>query len=195
MGFLRSQSNFQAFLFSVTPIFVQICSRSVDSVKIRLSLSLPHPPPNTQELCSSVVEKSDFLWCLREAVYFRHRDCVNTYKRSCCSRKAFGCSWQKDEDIARFVRVEQAQNIVRQEVLNDSRWEHLPFKIPLHESLHSLLIFVQSKHLRPFKFLFQERVSAKQPPSYYLTKLRVYLDPTASKSSKVSSCSVLSFCL
>ncbi len=36
-----------------------------------------------------------------------------------------------------------------------------------------------------FSFLLQERVSAKQPPSYYLTKLRVYLDPTASKSSKV----------
>jgi hypothetical protein len=30
----------------------------------------------------------------------------------------------------------------------------------------------------------QERVSAKQPPHFYLNKLRVYLDPTASKSSK-----------
>ncbi|ELU17806.1 hypothetical protein CAPTEDRAFT_171809 [Capitella teleta] len=31
----------------------------------------------------------------------------------------------------------------------------------------------------------QDRVSAKNPPSFYLTKLKVYLDPSASKSSKV----------
>ena len=40
-------------------------------------------------------------------------------------------------------------------------------------------------HFLKTAFYFQERVSAKQPPSFYLTKLRVYLDPTASKSSKV----------
>ena len=34
--------------------------------------------------------------------------------------------------------------------------------------------------------VFQERVSAKNPPEFYLTKLRVYLDPTASRSSKVT---------
>lgn len=29
-------------------------------------------------------------------------------------------------------------------------------------------------------------VQAKDPPSHYLTKLRTYLDPTASKSHRVS---------
>lgn len=32
----------------------------------------------------------------------------------------------------------------------------------------------------------QEMVQAKDPPSHYLTKLRTYLDPTASKSHRVS---------
>ena len=32
----------------------------------------------------------------------------------------------------------------------------------------------------------QELVIAKDPPSYYLNKLRTYLDPKASKSSRVS---------
>lgn len=30
-------------------------------------------------------------------------------------------------------------------------------------------------------------VQAKDPPSHYLTKLRTYLDPTASKSHRVST--------
>ena len=34
--------------------------------------------------------------------------------------------------------------------------------------------------------VFQEMVSAKNPPSFYLNKLRVYLDPSSSKSSRVS---------
>lgn len=33
----------------------------------------------------------------------------------------------------------------------------------------------------------QERVSAKDPPSHYLNKLKTYLDPKASRSSRVSS--------
>lgn len=32
----------------------------------------------------------------------------------------------------------------------------------------------------------QEKVSAKEPPSHYLNKLRTYLDPKASRSSRVS---------
>lgn len=32
----------------------------------------------------------------------------------------------------------------------------------------------------------QERVSAKDPPSHYLNKLKTYLDPKASRSSRVS---------
>lgn len=34
-------------------------------------------------------------------------------------------------------------------------------------------------------FYFQERVQAKDPPSHYLTKLRTYLDPKASRSHRV----------
>ncbi|KAK6618321.1 hypothetical protein RUM44_002773 [Polyplax serrata] len=33
----------------------------------------------------------------------------------------------------------------------------------------------------------QERVHAKDPPTHYLNKLRTYLDPKASRSSRVSS--------
>lgn len=33
---------------------------------------------------------------------------------------------------------------------------------------------------------FQEMVQAKDPPSHYLTKLRTYLDPKASRSHRVS---------
>ncbi|CAG2054132.1 unnamed protein product, partial [Timema podura] len=32
--------------------------------------------------------------------------------------------------------------------------------------------------------LFQERVQAKDPPAHYLNKLRTYLDPKASRSSR-----------
>jgi hypothetical protein len=32
----------------------------------------------------------------------------------------------------------------------------------------------------------QEKVIAKDPPDFYLDKLRTYLDPTAAKSSKVN---------
>nr|CAD7397945.1 unnamed protein product [Timema cristinae] len=35
--------------------------------------------------------------------------------------------------------------------------------------------------------LFQERVQAKDPPAHYLNKLRTYLDPKASRSSRVST--------
>lgn len=34
--------------------------------------------------------------------------------------------------------------------------------------------------------VLQERVQAKDPPSHYLNKLRTYLDPKASRSSRVS---------
>ena len=34
--------------------------------------------------------------------------------------------------------------------------------------------------------VLQERVSAREPPSFYLAKLRTYLDPTASRSPRVS---------
>nr|CAD7205277.1 unnamed protein product [Timema douglasi] len=34
--------------------------------------------------------------------------------------------------------------------------------------------------------LFQERVQAKDPPAHYLNKLRTYLDPKASRSSRVT---------
>lgn len=34
--------------------------------------------------------------------------------------------------------------------------------------------------------MLQERVQAKDPPSHYLNKLRTYLDPKASRSSRVS---------
>lgn len=36
-------------------------------------------------------------------------------------------------------------------------------------------------------FYQQERVQAKDPPSHYLTKLRTYLDPKASRSHRVST--------
>src|SRR5690349_17132561 len=38
-----------------------------------------------------------------------------------------------------------------------------------------------------FILLSQEMVQAKDPPSHYLTKLRTYLDPKASRSHRVSS--------
>ena len=41
-----------------------------------------------------------------------------------------------------------------------------------------------------FVFVIQERVSAKNPPEFYLSKLKVYLDPSASKSAKVREIAV-----
>lgn len=41
------------------------------------------------------------------------------------------------------------------------------------------------KTLSMILLIFQELVTAKDPPGTYLNKLKVYLDPTASKSSKV----------
>lgn len=35
-------------------------------------------------------------------------------------------------------------------------------------------------------FFFQEMVQAKDPPAHYLSRLRTYLDPKASRSSRVS---------
>jgi ubiquitin C-terminal hydrolase len=35
-----------------------------------------------------------------------------------------------------------------------------------------------------FSFFFQEKVQARDPPSTYLNKLKTYLDPKASKSSR-----------
>jgi hypothetical protein len=37
----------------------------------------------------------------------------------------------------------------------------------------------------------QEMVHAKDPPAHYLTKIRTYLDPKASRSHRVSSCQIL----
>lgn len=37
----------------------------------------------------------------------------------------------------------------------------------------------------------QEMVHAKDPPAHYLTKIRTYLDPKASRSHRVSSCQLL----
>lgn len=37
-----------------------------------------------------------------------------------------------------------------------------------------------------FILFLQEMVHAKDPPSYYLNKLRTYLDPKASRSHRVS---------
>lgn len=44
---------------------------------------------------------------------------------------------------------------------------------------------------RLFSRLFQEMVQAKDPPSHYLTKLRTYLDPKASRSHRVSFASFI----
>lgn len=38
-----------------------------------------------------------------------------------------------------------------------------------------------------FKTILQEMVHAKDPPSHYLTKMRTYLDPKASRSHRVST--------
>lgn len=42
-----------------------------------------------------------------------------------------------------------------------------------------------NEHLLHF-FYLQEMVQAKDPPSHYLSKLRTYLDPKASRSHRVS---------
>ena len=50
-----------------------------------------------------------------------------------------------------------------------------------------LLVRVQLLLMYLFLVFLQERVQAKNPPVFYLSKLKVYLDPSASKSSKVST--------
>lgn len=59
------------------------------------------------------------------------------------------------------------------------RWDALIFKEIYNSSMTLIVMLLFS--------MFQEMVHAKDPPSHYLTKLRTYLDPKASRSHRVSS--------
>ena len=65
-----------------------------------------------------------------------------------------------------------------------SNYVSIGAKNPWFKSLHVPLDFRIDVNFWPFFSLFQDQVQARDPPSVYLSKLRLYLDPNGAKSSR-----------